>query len=386
MKQKRIFLEILYAFLKNKWCRKLFNPDYGKIKTLEKGKVCIVPGAGNRLGDMIMKNHAIQKIQKHYDLCYAMPKWFYEKHQTLLESHSFVSEYHILPKGIWNRIKFIFKLKRSGIQATIILDDPAIKEVYFYLAGVPIFCGLNEFKSMGWSYFTTHSYNIQKYGIHYTAMAPCVLESLGVQGKNEDFMPFFPFKKEYIGELILQDGVNLGIHIGGASYWQRKWPFEKYLELCQLFLKNYEGNIFLLGGENEFDENEKLRIQLYDRQSDVSRVYNHCGIDLNGFANILSECHLFLGNDSGPMHMATAVNTRVISIFGPSREDLVGPQGYDPNNIVIRKKMDCAPCNTFNCKLPKNQQYSCLTEIEIEEVWQAVQNVIEMEFSDKVMY
>lgn len=383
---KLSFMVWLCNVLKSNFFRKLINPRYSTIKSLSEGKVCIVPGAGNRLGDMIMRNHGIQKIQQRYSVCHAMPPWFYERHKELLENHSFVSNFIILPTGFLQQIRSILILRKQKIDAVLFIENPVVSELYFYLAGVPVFGGVEEFKKLGWSSFTTHYYNLQKHGIHYTSLAPCILDALCGESVLENFDPFFPFKKEPANYLNMNEGINLSLHMGGQSYWMRKWSFDNYLELIRLFLDFYKGTIFLVGGPEEFSKNEELKEQLEQELDIQGRLLNFCGSNLNEFANILSNADIFIGNDSGPMHMATAVNTRVICIFGPSRDELVGPSYYNDKNITIKSGLECAPCGVFTCKLSEDNQYNCLTSIQVNLVWQKLQEAIRNMLKEKEEY
>jgi ADP-heptose:LPS heptosyltransferase len=169
----------------------------------------------------------------------------------------------------------------------------------------------------------------------------------------------------------------LSIHIGGGTYWRRWWPEEKYLKICQLFLQHYDGKIFLVGGKDEYQNNERIKNILQQEYRAEERVLNVCGADLNTTANILSISDVFLGNDSGPMHLATAVNTRVIAIFGPSPSYRVNPAAHDERNITISSSLDCAPCDDAKCRLPADKQYSCLTGLPAKMVWEKLRNVLD---------
>jgi len=100
------------------------------------------------------------------------------------------------------------------------------------------------------------------------------------------------------------------------------------------------------------------------------RVINCSGKNLNTVANILSSSNIFLGNDSGPMHMATALGCKVLAIFGPSSKVTFSPAKYDKKNIAISADLECAPCNSTVCQLPGDKIYSCLTDLSVITVWE----------------
>ncbi len=85
---------------------------------------------------------------------------------------------------------------------------------------------------------------------------------------------------------------------------------------------------------------------------------------------LIKRARLFIGIDSGPMHMATGVKTPVLAIFGPQRKDLWGP--YGKAHTVIQKTWDCVPCTLRGCR--DDSRYSrCLDELTTEEVFAAVE-------------
>jgi ADP-heptose:LPS heptosyltransferase len=77
-------------------------------------------------------------------------------------------------------------------------------------------------------------------------------------------------------------------------------------------------------------------------------------------------------NDSGPLHLAAAVNTPVVGIYGPTRPDLQGPWG-DGHEIVLKAGLPCLGCNGVICKIVT---HDCMQKLEVETVWEAVQRCL----------
>ena len=130
-------------------------------------------------------------------------------------------------------------------------------------------------------------------------------------------------------------------------------------------------------GSEEYDENETLRQALLNEGNDETRIVNFCGSDINIMANVLAAADVFVGNDSAPMHIATALNTRVIAIFGPSPIANVNPTAHDRRNITVHAALECVPCGSRTCRLASEKQFSCLTELPVPLVWQKLKEVLE---------
>lgn len=96
---------------------------------------------------------------------------------------------------------------------------------------------------------------------------------------------------------------------------------------------------------------------------DVS-VINAAGkLSLLGLAAALDRCSLFIGNDSGPMHIAAAVGTPVVAFFGPSEPAHYHPYGVDYG--IVGVDLRCRPCDHVHCV---HSEYLCMTSIKPEDI------------------
>ena len=79
---------------------------------------------------------------------------------------------------------------------------------------------------------------------------------------------------------------------------------------------------------------------------------------------------LLITNDSAPLHVGCAVGTDVLAIFGPTDPAKYGPRGR--NDRVIRKEMDCSPCEVAQCK----SRHECMKAVTVEEVYRAAREML----------
>jgi heptosyltransferase-1 len=82
----------------------------------------------------------------------------------------------------------------------------------------------------------------------------------------------------------------------------------------------------------------------------------------------LAQAQCVIGNDSGPMHLATAVGTRTVSIFGPVDAGVYGPAIVDPNHRVVTRGIACQPCYRHFKFPPCPWDNSCLKALPVETV------------------
>jgi ADP-heptose:LPS heptosyltransferase len=364
--------KILWRALTSRLVRSIVNPKYGQLRQLEEGRVFIAVSRFCRLGDLTMYNHAASQLQDHYSLAYCCTHAYFKRHRSFLQQHSLVKEILCFPDSIWGMIRQLSRLRREKADAVIIEQGAMVPPLFFYLAGVPIICALKGVTS-----FATHHLDIEKHGHHYTQLGACVLDVLSGKTPLQDKRPFFQYAPAGIEGMQHEAGHIVSVHVGGGAYWNRKWPLEHYRELCRLFLDTYEGKLVLVGGKDEHAGNEELKEALVADCNAEGRVLNCCGADLNTMANIFAASDVFVGNDSGPMHMATAVNTRVIAIFGPSQISRLHPSAFDQKNVTLHADLACVPCGAEKCRLATEQQYSCLLSLPVGKVWEKLQEALQ---------
>jgi heptosyltransferase-2 len=87
------------------------------------------------------------------------------------------------------------------------------------------------------------------------------------------------------------------------------------------------------------------------------------------FAAMLKRCDVVVTNDSGPMHLAGAVGSKVVAIFGSTSPEATSPLG---RHRIIWKKADCSPCFERECPI----DFKCMTSITTDEVYSAVKDLL----------
>jgi heptosyltransferase-2 len=139
---------------------------------------------------------------------------------------------------------------------------------------------------------------------------------------------------------------NLRIAIGaGASYGAAKcWPRERFAAVANQMTEQFGADIILFGAAPEAAVSAA-----------ISAALRRPSIDLTGKTPIadlpalLSRCHLFLGNDSGAMHVAAAVGLPIVAIFGST--DPNGTAPVTPRCTIVQEKPHCSPCFLRRCPI-----------------------------------
>lgn len=201
---------------------------------------------------------------------------------------------------------------------------------------------------------------------HLVVTYKMLLEPLGISISNTPPRLFLSNKEVEMARMLLkQHGVTkestlIGIN-PGATYGSAKcWLPERFREVAQKLLSDPQVTLVFFGDQ----PTAPLVKQIC--QGLGPRVVNLAGLtSLREVAALISLCDVLLTNDSGPMHIADAVGTEIIALFGSTNEIVTGPYR---NGKVIHKHVKCSPCYQRTCPI----DFRCMKKIEAEEVYQAI--------------
>ncbi len=153
----------------------------------------------------------------------------------------------------------------------------------------------------------------------------------------------------------------------------KNWPPERWVALFQKMRQTWPCPIVLLGGQAE-------RGRLEELCRAVGPGCSTCAGDLSLAASavVLQSARLFVGPDSGPAFLATAVGTPVVALYGPADVYRWRPPASAAPRVTIFHPLPCMPCRHHVCPLPT----SCMESITVEEVWQACCRLFEQTTSN----
>ncbi|MBF0511225.1 MAG: glycosyltransferase family 9 protein [Candidatus Omnitrophica bacterium] len=160
---------------------------------------------------------------------------------------------------------------------------------------------------------------------------------------------------------------------GGASWgksaFMKRWPARRYAQLIDKIIEKSDAAVILLGDVSEEELCRQVKGLVHFPVIDAVGQTSVLGL-----AAILKYCSVVIVNDGGPLHVAEAVATKTVSIFGP-----VDPLVYGPyplaNHVVVQKNLPCQPCYR-RFRMASCGHISCLAELSVEEVYRKVQSVL----------
>jgi lipopolysaccharide heptosyltransferase II len=280
----------------------------------------------------------------------------------------------------WKNIpKAISQVRKDKYDIAIVTFPPGRKnDLLMCLIQARIKIGIPDRRLIGKLFTNVYSRRIEPtYKTHDKDENLRMIQYLGID-PNYSLQPTLDisdFDNSYATQYLKDKRVDdndllIGIQPGsGDAMPCKRWPAGSFARLADILISRYNAKLILFGGK---DNNELLsNISLLMEK----KPYLICGEKLVSVCGIIKKCNLFISNDTGLMHVAAAVGTPVVAIFGATDPKRTGPCGI--GHMIIKSGVVCSPCHTlktahFN-KCPKGTN-ECMKSISVEQVLKAVEN------------
>jgi len=167
------------------------------------------------------------------------------------------------------------------------------------------------------------------------------------------------------------------IHPGSGGYsLARRWDASKFAALADALQQKYNAQIVLVGGSN--DGGDAVKAAMKTTPLDLTGKTS-----LAELAGVIQSADLYIGVDSGVMHMAASVGTPIVSIFGPSNADAWHPWTPQSKSIVVRSAPECSPCSYVGHGIGLREgcpARTCMRMITVNHVLTAVEQILDDDF------
>jgi len=161
----------------------------------------------------------------------------------------------------------------------------------------------------------------------------------------------------------------VALHAGGT--WPAKlWMAERFAELADLASERLGVRVLLTGGAGD--------------RAVIEQVVSHARsspqptevLALRELAALLAECTAVVSNDAGPMHIAAAVGTPTVGLFGPGQEEIWFPYEHALGHRALRRDVPCHPCHLNVCNRTGSGYMECMQRLEVAEVLEALRAAV----------
>jgi len=263
---------------------------------------------------------------------------------------------------LYDRDFEIFKCLKIKYDAVIDTEQwHRLSAIVTHLTGAPVRVGFatNERRKL-----FTHEipYSHDDYEVY--SFLHLIEPLTGIPSGFQEDDPFITMDKPFSAHLLplLKKDADIIAIFPGASVVERRWGGENFGQVAKT-LQERGKEIVVLGS--------------HDDRADADEIKKHAedSIDLTGktslidVASILKQCRLLITADSGIMHIAVAVGTPTVSLFGSGIQKKWAPRGK--KHIVLNHRFVCSPCTRFGYTPQCKNNVNCLSSIAIDEVVQA---------------
>ena len=202
-----------------------------------------------------------------------------------------------------------------------------------------------------------------------------VLKRIGIEDRDRTPALFLSqndieFKEKFLlDSRIKKDDIVIGIH-PGARWETKRWDEQKFGQVGQALIQKLGCKIILFG-----DSVEDKVIKDITANLPVSNVIKAMGLPLGKLASLIKRCDGLITNDSGPMHIAEALQVTVVAIFGPTHPKL----GFAPigqHNVVLYANVKCSPCSLHGERKCRKNTRLCMDLITADLVVEAVEGLL----------
>ncbi len=161
----------------------------------------------------------------------------------------------------------------------------------------------------------------------------------------------------------------IGIH-PGATWPAKRWLPERFGELADVLGAKLGAQIIVTAGPHD---DEEVAAMLRHSFVNVKVLRN---LPLRQLAGVLAHCTAYVANDNGTMHIAAAVGTPTVGIFGPGEENIWFPYAAEEGHIALRRDVPCHPCHLDFCNREGDGYMECMKLLTVQDVFVAVQRAM----------
>jgi lipopolysaccharide heptosyltransferase II len=336
----------------------------------------------NWIGDVVMISPAVRALRTHYPaarIAILAKSWVLETlrgdpvYDELIEYDSGGAH-----RGLRGRLLLAADLRRRHFDLAVLFQKAFDAASLAFLGGARHRVG---YATDHRSFLLTHALEPPPEDMHHVDVFLGIARALGCTIK--DPFPSFHLRVDdrRRATLMLEEAGLAGqaplvsLH-PGASKEPRAWHAERFVELGRRLTTSYGGHVVLLGSRSERDLLLKIASGL-----PAGRVFvPEPGLSIKITGALMERCHLFVGNDSGPMHVAAALGVPTIGIFGPGTPRRTAPLSARGRVITVSRDYPCSPCrqNFFReCPPSPAGKPFCLEEIGVTEIEMAAAELLE---------
>lgn len=324
----------------------------------------------NWLGDSLLTTPVFKALKDKFPGSY-LGVMTVERVRDVFQDNPYIDEIVIFDergrqRGIFAKLRFIRALSKRRFDTAFFIHRSFTRAFICFLSGIRLRVGYRRIKNL----FIINKkikpcpelvhrqdrylYLFEKSGVVINDRSPSFFVS--EETKKRVNLKLEPIKKQH----------SLLIGINPSANWElKRWPKDYFAKLADRLAEDFRAAIIFIGTQAQRTLTEDIR----GKMNQVS--FNFCGkTSLKDLGALMQNFNLFISNDSGPAHLASALGISTLVIFGPTSAEATAPRGKSVR--IARKDIDCrVPCYRLDC--PDN---ICLKSLSVEEVYSQAKNIL----------
>lgn len=331
------------------------------------------------MGDILHAMPMLAPLRKKFPDAFVA--WAVQTGEELLAHNAYLDEVINVGrgKGFFGGIRWIREVKDllKTYDFTVAVDVQGLAKsgLVAWLSGAREIVGFKggNCREMNW-FFTTHRYRPPE-DIHIAHQNMHLLSHFDIESRAD--IPGIAVSKEddaFTDDLIQRIHPSEGgcyiVVNPGVSRANKRWPEEHVVRLCELLAESFPHTVFLTSGtEDEYSLCERIRSSV---SSDLKPVVVP-RLSLGQYAALVKKCEFFVGNDTGPTHIAFAAGIPSVFLFGPTGPWRNGAYSSDSGQgINIVSPSTCSECWSRKC----TRSVSCMESLEPEQMMEHIERFL----------
>jgi len=269
----------------------------------------------------------------------------------------------------WRKyLDLVRRIRAGGYEACFVLARSPLINLLPYLGGVPQRVGLDS-RGRGFSL----TVGVPVSGLkHEAELYLDTVRAVGIE-VNEPRLEFYPTEEDrrHVAEMLRAEPKIplVVIHPAGGSnpgmtLSAKRWPPQRFAALADRLIEERGAQVLLVGGPDDGPIAAAIKDGMRQEPCDLTGQ-----LTFGQLGALLERCDLFIGNDTGAMHLAVAVGAPVVAIFGPSDPRTYGP--YGENSVALWHDVGCNPCLLHGRWDIACRRFRCIEAVTVGEVWRA---------------
>ena len=337
------------------------------------------------VGDVLRTLPAVMALREYLPSSHIA--WVVEEpSKTLLESQREIDQVILLPRKrwtdgmksiekVWKTFKemgqFVLELRKEKFDFVLDFHGIIKSGMISFLSGSPKRIGYDRKSSKEGNFLLSNiKVKLPKEKISRYQRNFALLKGVGLEVKDFDARLHIPQRdKEYIEAFLVRLNPparrpSIAIHAGtNPKAVFKRWMPGHYAQLADRLIRELDATVIFTWGPEELESVEAIREEMTEQS-----VLGPETESLTQLGELFKHCDLYLGGDTGPMHIASLMGTPVLVIYGPTDPVFHEPLG---RHKKVRKEVGCNPCRNRSCKYLK-----CLKSITVDDVFKATKEIL----------